>query len=614
MKNFKTFLLGAVAVSSLCSTGAQAQAIIDPALVGTELKGAGASSIENVVVTAFNCVSGPTNAQQLGKGGNVTASTPVPASLTPIASGVFTPTTPNAANPVFNCATNSIQPNFKAKYVSTGSGFGREIWRNFSNRFNSGVPTNSNANPFEVINGDPAWTNVQFAFTDGPISATDLSTYNTNANSATNLAGKGIQIPLYVLPVALAYSAQYGVNGAGTPLNFVVPTGGIKLNQAQYCGIFNGVITNFKTISATLKDPIDTTARWNADGVPIRLVGRLDNSGTTDIFTRHLKEVCGTTGNKFINGANQQLPGGSGNTPGAAGTAISSAVYTGGLLSSGAEAVGLFGRATGSSGVAAAIAAAPDLASPSEPTTLLNGKFGYISSDFVTPATGATLQAAQLTQVGSTTAYKKPNATDAGAAFATILPPQSTAASGAYNPTGDLRKNSVTGVLVNRANPLDWADVLYSRADTSGGFTARTLAAPPAGYPITGTTFLLTSTCFKKDSDRLAMSEFLYAQVKKISKDSTATGKVSTSLFSGVSASLKGLTAQANLAPLSAGWQKAIFETFLQKTTGALGLRGLFIQSKQPTTTLTGITSNTGGTDSNVGGVAAAACTVGAGA
>lgn len=616
MTNFKSALLGAVAVSCLGTSAAFAQAVVSPALLGSELKGAGATGVQAVAVQDFNCISGPANAQQLGLGGNANASpTPQPSAFETIPSGNFVPTSPTTANPAFNCATQSIQPNFLAKYVATGSGFGREIWRNFSNRFLSGTPGASNQNPFEVLLGQPAWTNVQFALSEGPISGTytsgvltggDLFIYNQNANSAANKAGKGIQIPIYVVPVAFSYSAQYGIAPDGTALNFAAPVGGLKLNQSQYCGIVNGTVTNWNQIypattgTASVKSPFDSAARWTADGVPIRLVGRLDSSGTTDIFTRHLTAVCGTAGNKFT-GAAATLP------TAAQGTAR----YINGVLTAGTETPGLFALATGNSGVRDAVAAAPNVPTASGDGTLLNGKLGYNAGDFVVPATGAILQAAQLTQVGSTTAFKTATVANATAAFATITPPQSTA-SGAYN-ANDLRKNSVTGIPVNRANPLDWADVLYSRADLNGGFTARTLAAPVAGYPMTGVAFLLTSTCFKKDADRFAISQFLYANVKKITKKSDNT-PVSSSTFVGTSKALLGVTSQSNIAPLSAGWQKAIFETFLTKTTGALGARGLWIQSKQPTTTLTGVTSNTGGTDSNVGGVAGAGCTSGAGA
>ncbi len=631
MKNFKSILLGAVAVSSLGAGNAFAQSSVAPLLVGSDLRGAGASAVQTVVNEALNCISGNANAQQLGRGAPAHAtlgvygiqpdanSLPTPGAiqggaLVTIPGGVFT----GLPNVIPRCAT-PVQGNFKARYVSTGSGFGRDIWRSFSNRFTSGVTTTTNqSNPFEIVDdATSGWTNVQFAFSEGPISASDLAAYNANANSATNKAGNAIQIPLYVVPVAVSYNRKYGVNtNTGADLFFTVPTGGMKLNQAQYCGIYNGTITNFNQLptSSVSGSPLDVAGRYASTapggGVPIRLVGRQDTSGTTDIFTRHLTAVCGTTGNKFT-GASASLPAA------ATGTAIYGPT---GILLSGTEAVGLFARAPGNDGVAAVVALAPDVATPSG--VVLSGRLGYNSGDFVSPAPGALNDGAQLTQIGSTTAFKAPNAANATAAFATILPPQSTVSSGAYNATGDLRKNSVTGALVNRANPLDWADVLYSRADTAGGFSARTLAAPPAGYPMTGVSFLLTSTCFKNPANRVAMAQFLYTNLKKIKYDDTiqtGTGNVSVNLLSGTAGTgtARGLSAQSNFAPLSAGWIKAIFDTFLvNTTTGGLGARGLWIQSKQPTTTAVAatITSNTGGTSSNVGGTAGAACATGAGA
>ena len=58
-------------------------------------------------------------------------------------------------------------------------------------------------------------------------------------------------------------------------------------------GVFNGTIVNFNDAaftadngSTSLRDSADAVACWNADGVPVRLVGRLlDRLGTTDIHS-----------------------------------------------------------------------------------------------------------------------------------------------------------------------------------------------------------------------------------------------------------------------------------------------------------------------------------------
>lgn len=626
MKNFKTILLGAVAVSGMASTSAFAQSAAAPLLLGSDLRGAGASAVETLVVEAMNCISGNATAQQLGRGApanptlgvfGIQPATPpatgnVGGTLVTIPNGVFTgaPLPPVSQR----CAT-PIQGNFKGRYVSTGSGFGRDIWSRFSNRFTSGLsaaPSTNQSNPFE-ISGDSTsgWSNVQFAFSEGPITAADLSSTTGLGgyaqNAAPNGTGAAIQVPLYVVPVAISYNRKYGVNtNTGVDLFFTVPTGGIKLNQAQYCAIFNGTITNFNQLptSSVNGSPADVAGRYASTaaggGVPIRLVGRSDSSGTTDIFTRHLTAVCGTTGNKFV-GNSATLPA----------AAVGTALYnSAGVLTAGAEAPGLFARAPGNSGVATVVALAPDVPAGTS-GVILSGRLGYNSADFVVPAASAVNDAAQLTQVGGT-AFKAPNAANAVAAFATILPPQSTASSGAFNGTGDLRKNSLTGIKVDRSNPLDWADVLYSRADTAGGFTARTLAAPPAGYPITGVSFMLTYTCFKTTANRSAVAQFLYTNLKKIKYDDTISSgpaNVSVNLLSGTggTGTARGLTAQSGLAPLSAGWQKAIFDTFLVNTTAGgatgLGAKNLWIQSKQPTTSAVAATITSNPT-----------CTAGAGA
>lgn len=629
MKNMKSILLAAVAVSGVSANIAHARSVIAPVLVGADIRGAGASAVEGVVVRAHNCLSGPVNNQPVGRGAPAASG----GSTEDLPEFSYTPASPTATNPAFNCATQGVQPNYLGRYISTGSGFGREIWRNFSNRFISGVPAATQANPFEPVTG--VWTNVQYAFSEGPIVASDVTAYNANANSATNLAGNPIQFPLYVVPVALAYNPRYGTTALGTPLIFTAPAvpavgNRIRITTSQYCAIFNGVINNWKQLVGTGQtlratglgaEQAAEDARWAADGVPIRLVGRLDNSGTTDIFTRHLSQatVCGTTGNKFT-GNNQALPA----------TAISTAVFDGpgGTLSAGTEVAGLFGRATGSSRVRDAVNAAPEVLTANGNGTLLNGKLGYISADFVAPADTNGAVAAQLPSVGSATANRLPTPANATAAFsATLLPPQTTAASGVYNPADNRRNSANPGTPVNRGNPLDWSDVLYSRADQSGGFTGPTLASPTAGYPITGVSFMLTSTCFKTEANRAAISLFIAANLGQVNTTSTWVSgptNLSPNTFIGVGNPL-GLLPRDGFAPLPASWRNAIRDTFLRKLTGplgsnnaALGNRGLWISGTQPTTSLTvpapGFIRNSGGSSSNVGGITGAACTAGSGA
>ncbi len=620
MKSLTVKLLSASALSVLGVNAAFAQVALPP----VELRGAGASSITTILVQSLNCVGNP--GAGLNKAGTNTGS------LSTVAPGFYQPTVPSAAKPTQDCNTQEIQPDFEGRYVATGSGTGRAFWRLFSDQLPG--TTASNINPFGT------WTNVQFAFSDAPASASDLTAYAANANSAVNKAGAAIQFPLYSLPVAVAYDAKYGVRN-GNDLTFNVkstfitkdslgnPTGGLRLNKSAYCKIFNGEITNWNspalnllnggnstTATRTLKDADDSDARWDADGAPIRLVGRIDRSGTTDIFTRHLAAACTpfVAVNKFSNAAESlpyqvSVPGGFTATIDMTGfrsdtsykpSSTSPALFAGTTVqgisgaffnrttqaivtSQGAEAPGLFLLADGSSGVRDAIKFAPDQASPSEPTTLLNGKIGYIGADFVAPAPNATLFSAAL-QVGASTVFAGPTAANATLAFGSgttaLLPPQAVAASGAFS-TADTRTNSLTGTPVDRANPLDWTDVLYANP-------ANTLANPAKGYAITGTTQFLGYTCYATDAKRFGIVEFLSLNFGKITKNSVNT-PVSIDLFKGTATTSRGLLAKAGIAPIPAGWQTAINETFLKKSTQAsggviLGNKNLWVQSKLPTT------------------------------
>jgi len=612
MKTSNAMLLAATVLGGFTAGAAQAQIVLPAA----ELRGVGASSITTVQVQVQNCVGNP--GAGLNKAGTNSGA------LSTVTPGFYNPTVPSATNPVLDCATQEVQPDFQAKYVATGSGFGRQMWRLFSNQFTGAA---GSINPFGT------WTNVQYAFSDSPATQTDLNDYTANANNATNKAGPAIQFPLYVLPVTLAYDPRYGVQTTGggpVDLNFNLkaayiakdsagnPVGGMRLSKSLYCKVFNGEVTNFNDPAfkaangaQDLRSLSDVATRWTSEGVPIRLVGRVDNSGTTDIFTRHLAAVCGAyvATNKFDQAA-EALPYWTGSTinmtsfrsdspyfPGstkkfsnntathnsATYQSISGAFFnrtTQAIVTTqGAEAPGKFMLADGSSGVRDAIKFAPDKTSTVDATIKLNGHFGYIGSDFVKPSPGAVLFSAAL-QEGVGTAYRMPTPTFATTAVGTILPPQTTATTGVFN-TSDTRTNSVTGLPVSRANPLDWTDVLYSNP-------AKTLANPTTGYPITGTTQFLTYTCFSSIPKRLATAEMLGVTLAKVTKKSDGTA-LSANTFRGTAIATLGIIPQTGIVGMPAAWTAAISETFLKKSVQAsngtvLGSLNLWVQSALPTT------------------------------
>jgi len=663
MKLSRYYLIAACAGTALSSVPAYANV----PLPTVELRGAGASTVAEVVPRIGNCIGRP------GAGQNLLGSND--GSLTTITPGAFNPTTPTATNPAFDCATQEIQPNTELKYLSVGSGTGRAYWRAFSTAALTGAP--NAINPFAGGAGVASgWSNVQFAYSEGPISTTDLATYNSTANSAANKAGPAIQIPTLVVGIAVAYAPAYGVKttGAGNvdlKFNVKVPAsingvvaGGLRLSRVAYCKIFNGEITNWndpllKTLNGNtaLFDTVnDNAARWTAEGAPIRLAGRADSSGGTDVFTRAMAAQCGglVAVNKFSKAA-AALPYAVGGTidirrllssspyqPGATASTFAGTVQSlGGLVYdrvtskicmwdevnnstkrcditvkgtlTNTPTPGLFMVADTSGALAAAIegVASNTLIATSDPAISLNGILGYIGADFVRPSPGRTLFSAAL-QKGSSTAYVMPSAANATAAFGTsVLPPQSTASSGAYN-IADARQvgavdplqtiaaavNGGSSVPMDRANPLHWAAALYNPNVP----TTQTLANPVSGYPITGVAFMLTSTCFKpadpavpgNNAKRFAMANMIQLQFGKLTKNSVNTA-VSANTFKGTGPTALGIITQSNVAIPSAGWVNAITETFLKKSTqdgdtsaavAKLGDRNLWIQDGNPTTAL----------------------------
>jgi phosphate transport system substrate-binding protein len=512
------------------------------------IKGNGASGIANVNSAALECFGGPNNNLGFGNGTttNIVDHTYFPAKVTP-------------ANPNYDCGTQSVQPNVDGFYISTGSGNGKANWRN--KNAVGGITTN----PYGV------WTNIHYAFSESPISAGDLATYTTAAFPTTKAA---IQIPVNVLPVAISYKPVYGkvmtasgIKTLALNLKFARAdgTGGLRMKKSTYCGILNGTITNWNDAALktdngnlSLMSPNDDVTRWNTTGVPIKLVGRSDNSGTTNVFTRAITAQCG---GKFTAGGTDQLPA----------AAKGTAVYnkTTGALQSGTETVGLFGVADGNDGVAHAIEfAIPDPVNIGEYT--LGGKMGYNGADWVLPsiANPTTLHSADL-QIALTTKFAAPTAANASIAFKTVVPPQSDS-KGKYAPA-----NVANGM---RNDPLAW--VTPANATTG-------IANPTAGYPIAGSANMLLYTCYADPAVRNAMQGFILMNLGKVATDSTGAKipvKIVTNTAKGTDGLPLGIFAKNGVAPLPSNWVNAIVETFLTNvTTGNNpGALNLWIQSKQP--------------------------------
>lgn len=614
MVKIKSSLLATTLVAALASSPAFAQQfpLAAPTTSDGALHGAGATSIQNIIVRDFNCIA---TDQKLGKSASAT-------SLSTVSPGLYSGT------PSLDCSVeaNNIQPNLVGEYVATGSGFGRQIWKDFSDDFDGSSASTATAGVFNPFGTVTRWNHVQYAFSDAGLAQAELTTYNTSAAPST---GAAITFPLFVLPIAIAYDSTYGTNAKGHAMVFNTQGKGLggtvalQLKKADYCAIFNGDITNWNAAQLTasnkriaLFDPInDTAARWAADGAPIRLVGRLDKSGTTDVFTRHLAAVCnasyGYTGtNKYLQHA-ESLPynaAANGNAnftsvrsdtnykPGVAGSKfagttnlISGDYFNGSAivniaagtptsLPTGNVGSGLYLIADGGGKVASALVLAPDYTLNG---AKLNGKVGYISADFVQPSVDAPggLNAAGL-QVGNTGAYALPTVLAANKGVAAVLPPESDSV-GAYKPGTDTRLvtpvSGTTKVAATRDNPLAWVEVLY--ADPTN-----TLADPQlaGSYPISGTTQFFGYTCYAGADTRQALNGALAILLGKVNKgyNGTAFQTISKLAFGGTAAAAPGINVQANIGVVPAAWSAAITNTFLSKADAAAagGPNGLYIQ------------------------------------
>ena len=667
MRNLKSMLLAATIVAGVAANPAFADTAVPlgtvvtvgantdasthtftTSFVDTTLHGAGASSISNIIVRNFNCIGTLGGADiKLGKSSNSTST---------IAPGNF------QGDPGLDCSdlANKIQPHVAGQYVSTGSGFGRQMWKEFTDDFQGGAGANAVTGVINPFDAGHTWGHLHFAISDSGLSKAELDSYNTNAKPST---GAAITFPLYVLPIAVAYASSYGINAKGQAMVFNAQGKGINgtsvlnLTKAAYCGIFNGTIlnwndpalqlingvnkvsvrhgtgatakTNMENLGVPLYDPTnDTATRWAADGAPIRLVGRLDGSGTTNVFSRHLAAVCNATNgftgtNKFLT-ASDYLPfsdSGSGNadftvvrsdtkykpnSSGYAGTtnSVSGDYFDGTTIQSlagthpsslptGTNGSGLFLIADGGGKVASAIVAigtGNDYPSPSATSVKLNGKIGYISADFIQPSVDAPggLVAAAL-QVGNgafptitygdgtggtvLNAYKRVDATYA-------LPTVKAALTGftqAPPSVGDSRQvtlpDGTTGAA-SPANPLAWQGVLYATSGNADGPLSNPQKA--GSYPMVGTTQFFGYTCYSTSQLREALVNHLAITLGLINKNSTG-GSINKGTIGGTVPSYPGVDVQSNIGIVPTAWATAISNTFLTKNgTGAAA--NLYIQ------------------------------------
>ncbi|WP_133650255.1 substrate-binding domain-containing protein [Paraburkholderia flava] len=306
------------------------------------------------------------------------------------------------------------------------------------------------------LDNDPTWLSVEltgtvhFANSDAALTPVQVDTTGSYARTSTD--GKLIQLPYLVTPVTIPYVSQPST-----------VTGTVSLNDNDLCGIFSGKITDWNAII----NPA-TGAAYTAASTPIKVVYRTDGSGMTDLLTRHLAKVCttGAGGNSNIAFAE---------TPTFASNFINSTPPL---------------NFTGKSGDASVASQLVSL------RTAGATAFGYLSPAYAntTLAPASTLAAANQLTVASlrnshTNADVTPTYQNATLAIGTVVAPTTAA---------------------DEANPFKWVPGA-NISSTDPSWVA--ISDPTVGYPISGTSNIIVSQCYKTDRPapvvRIRMLNFL---------------------------------------------------------------------------------------------------------
>jgi ABC-type phosphate transport system substrate-binding protein len=479
-----------------------------------------------------------------------------------------------------------VRTDVSINFGSVGSGAGqRAFYTHARDQLGSGQPAGAMA----------------FGASDAALSQAQINVYNATTTSAAGVSplasgqvleapgvtptaashfanpnasyGPMIELPAMGVAVTIAYAPIYkqirnAKNGNVTNYVFNVQNlrggGGLRLDAATYCAIFSGEITDWNDSRITALNVNPTTgqavslraandptplASWS---VPIKVAVRDDNSGTTALFTRHLRAKCAqfqtatvlatTTAGNLSAGFSQAIPGINTGTSVTGTTAGTCAAATNSIFP------GSWMRGRGNEGVTVCVGGnSPMLVSDSTKKvaeTRINGVIGYLSTDFVLPYVTAANPA--YAQYGVNTA----NLQNEAGQWISPLPTSTQASLGALLPPT---------TATAKASPFNWvADPSGAVAGTAGIIPA----SVTAGYPIVGTTNMLVYTCYASNTVRSAL----------VNSTVGATEGYLNWFYRSPTA-VTNIIKAGGFAVLPTTTRSAIVSTFLTGTTSALRVR-----------------------------------------
>ncbi len=447
-------------------------------------------------------------------------------------------------SPPFDCASTHVDSSVQLNTIETGSGTNiKAVFSHDATTFwGDTVPPGGNNTPYPAVH---------FGTSETPLGAADVSVYNSGGVeqgitfSLTPQAGQYpipqplygalIQFPMIIAPLAIAYDPVYKKvrqgDGSVVSYHFHVHrlnkdgSGGLVLDAATYCAIFNGQITDWNQIptslngGVSLKDPAD----HSAFSVPLTIVGRTDSAGATSTWTRHLAAICPgvISGNQYADAATT-LP-----------TALQGPAWTStnpnyGPGSGVTDVPGKYTRATGAQGVAAYIHFDPNnLPGSQAGASVVQGRIGYDGTDETLPAVTNTgqnsfgLNQVDILRVPGKLPIEPTGKTALLAYNASILPP--------------------TGA--NRSQPALWVQAASKSAPVA--IPSNTLA-----YPIVGTSNFLGYTCYASPSVATKLVNYHnWFQSNALLSNPTL-----------------GLIVASGSSAMPTAWRTAIRQTFLKPT------------------------------------------------
>ena len=406
-----------------------------------------------------------------------------------------------------------------------------------------------NSSYVSIYNNGGTFSSGGFSVTVAPASGATYPNPQTTYGPLIQVPGIGVNVDLAYDPVYrivknpdLTQSA-YRFNVQKVKDSRGIRNSGLRLDQATYCKIFAGQITNWNDPALTalnngvsLGDPTDPEVVAGTWSLPITIVVRGDGSGTTALFTRNLAAVCGSAAPGLVSaigsgGTLDTYPGIGAVTGLAAGECrlVNDPSY--------ANASATYLAAQGSENVSGCLNSPKKL--KSSQSEIRNGRIGYLSADFV-----------NFTTAKPYSTYALAPATLQNAMGEFVDPTPGTAL------TGIQATLSVPATTADKANPLNWVP-------NPSGLGGNPAANPPVSgaYPISGTTNLLFYTCYANSTAQAAIAQ--------------ATGTIGFMNWYYSNSSAQTLLANNGFTALPSAVRSAIVSTFADasNTTDNLFIR-----------------------------------------